>query len=236
MTEHEYMEELAAGYALHALTPDEEAEFVDHLQTCSRCAASLDDHELVAAQLGAMAHFQESDDAPSWESMRDAVIGSRTSQDGDELSKRRHRHHLARRLLLAAAAVVVLLGGGIAIWRSTSNGGGACSAATGCHVVQLDAAGGRSLGAVTVRDARATVTPTHMPAAPTGKVYVLWQKPRAGQATAIGEFTAGSGGPASAGTLVMPYSDTAGFAVSLETAGGAPPAVPSNVLASGATS
>jgi len=97
-------------------------------------------------------------------------------------------------------------------------------------MVKLDA-GSRTLASLVVRDNRVTVTPTDMPAAPTGKVYVLWQLPHNGRAKAIGEFSAGSGAKATT-SLTAPYSDTAAFAVSLEPAGPAP-VMPSNTLASG---
>jgi anti-sigma-K factor RskA len=234
MTDHDRMDELAAGYALHALTPEDESQFEAHLETCPDCAARLKDYEFVAAQLGSMAHYQEHDDSPSWESVR-AAVRDASASSGEVAELGTHRRRLARsqRLLAAAAALVLLAGGGIAIWRLASNGSNStCTVAAGCHVVHLDATGGKTLAAVTVRGDTATVTPTAMPAAPSGKVYVLWQQPRGGGATAIGEFTAGSSGPSATGGLVAPYADTKGFAVSLEAAG-PPPDTPSNLLASG---
>lgn len=234
MTDHDRMEELAAGYALHALTPEDESRFEAHLETCARCAAALESYEYVAAQLGSMAHYQDHDDPPSWESIHAAVVGpAAPAVQVADIDARRHRLNLSRRVLAAAAAVVLIAAGGIAIWRVTSSGStSSCTAAADCHVVDLDAAGGTTIAAVTVRSNTATVTPSAMPAAPAGKVYVLWQQPRDGRATAIGEFTAATGAPTTAGTLITPYADTMLFAVSLEAAGTAP-ASPSNLLASG---
>jgi anti-sigma-K factor RskA len=233
MTEHTYWDELAAGYALHGLSPEEQQAFVEHLATCAECAASVKEHDFVAAQLGAIAHYRGPDaETPSWESLRAAVVG--TPRDADtpiDLASRRRRYDVSRRTLTAAAAAVVLAGGGIATWQLTSGGSSSCSSADGCHRIDLAAAGGATAASVVVRGDTATMTPTAMTAAPAGKTYVLWQQPRDGRAAAIGEFTAASGRPVSV-PLRAPYADTQGFAVSLETAG-PPPAAPSNQLASG---
>lgn len=236
MTDHEQWDELAAGYALHGLAPDEEVAFVDHLETCSVCAASLKEHELVAAQLGSISHFQDIDQAPSWESMRDVILGARPEPSAvADLSAHRRRYNISRRVLAVAAAVAIVAGGGIVTWRLANGGSPSCSASAGCHRIQLDA-GGRTLAAVVVHNDSVTVTPTNMPAAPTGKIYVLWQVPSTGRPTPIGEFTAGSGAPVATSRLSAPYSDTSAFAVSLEQAAGAPPTTPSDTLASGTTS
>jgi anti-sigma-K factor RskA len=235
MTDHEHWDELAAGYVLHGLPPDEQASFVNHLETCARCEESVKEHELVAAQLGTISHYSEPDGAPSWESMRDAIIGSKPvplPAEVTDLSAHRRRYTVSRRVLAAAAAVVVVAGGGVATWR-IATGGSSCSASSGCHEINLDAAGGKKLASVMVQNNTVTVTPTNMPAAPSGKVYVLWQQPRNGRATPLSEFKAAPGSAAPTGDLGAPYSDTAAFAVSLESAAGGPPATPSNTLASG---
>jgi anti-sigma-K factor RskA len=233
MTEHTYWEELAAGYALHGLSAEDENLFVGHLQTCDECAASVKDHEFVAAQLGSMAHYPDPDaEAPSWESIRAAVLDSRPpAAVVSDLAARRRRYDVSRRSLAAAAAVVIVAGGGVATWQLTSGGGSSCSASDGCHRVELDAAGGSAAASLVVRGTQVTMTPTGMTPAPPGKTYVLWQQPRLGRPAAIGEFTAGSPAPVSV-TLLAPYTDTQQFAVSLERSGPPPPA-PSNQLASG---
>jgi anti-sigma-K factor RskA len=229
MTEHEYWDELAAGYALHGLAPDEEIVFIDHLDGCAECAASVGDHEMVAAQLGSIAHYRESDDAvPSWESMRSLVVGTSAGDSTVvDLADRRRRYNTSRKFLAVAAAVAVVAGGGIAGWRLTT-GGSNCSASAGCHTINLDAKGGNTEATVIVRDASVTVHPTGMAAAPAGKVYVLWQLRPDGQPLPIGKFSARPGSPASVGGLNVNYSDTSGFAVSVENANGPTPATPSN--------
>lgn len=48
---HEKFEELAAGWALHALEPQEAAEFAEHLATCAHCQRIVDDLTATAAEL-----------------------------------------------------------------------------------------------------------------------------------------------------------------------------------------
>ena len=188
----------------------------------------------MAAQLGSISHFQDSDQAPSWESMRAAILGARTDEpDVADLSAHRRRYTVSRRVLAVAAAIVLVAGGGIAIWRVDERRvRSSCSTSAGCQQIQLDAASGQTLASAVVRGDTITVTPTNMPNAPSGKTYVLWQQPRGGTATAIGEFTAGTGSPATV-SLHAPLADTQAFAVSLESAAGPPPATPTDMLASG---
>jgi anti-sigma-K factor RskA len=231
MSEHEYWDELAAGHALHALAPDEEVMFLDHLATCQTCAANVSDHEMVAAQLGSIAHYREPDaTTPTWESMRAAIVGEPAGDIVDLGERRQRRYDLSRRSLSAAAAAIVIAGGGVVAWQLTS-GATSCVAAKGCHVIELQAAGGKTAASLTVRNATVTMDASSMSAAPIGKTYVLWQQPRDGRATPIKEFTAGAGSTVSA-SLATPYADTQQFAVSLESAG-PPPKSPSNLLASG---
>jgi anti-sigma-K factor RskA len=233
MTDHARWDELAAGYALHALEPDELAGFITHLEGCERCTENVAHHELLAAQLGSLSQSPDAVTPPSWESIRAAVIGSSPGPAVADLGGRRRR--VVRRVLAAAAAVVLVAGGATLAVRLAGNGGTECSTSAGCHHVALDAAGGKTLASLVVRDDQVSITPTDMPPAPTGKVYVLWQVPRGGKPVPISEFTAGSGGTTPSAALNAPFADTAAFAVSLENSAGGPPPTPSNRLASGTT-
>lgn len=229
-TEHEEWDELAAGYALDALDADEQMRITEHLATCEHCRASVDDHQLVAAQLGAIAHPEVSAEPPSWESIRRSVVGQ-TPDVADLSAHRRRRYELSRRSLSVAAAAVIVAGGGIAIWQGTT-GGSSCSKSDGCHRVELDVAGGKTAANLTVHGQSVTMQTSGMPAAPSGKMYVLWQLPRDGRAEALTTFTAAT--PTAVTTsLDSTYSDTTGFAVSEEAAAPNPPESPSNQLATG---
>jgi len=228
--DHQDWDELAAGYALDALDADERVLFTTHLEDCERCTNSVAEHELVAAGLGAIAHPAESAQPPVWDSIRSAIIN--TPQDQvTTLASRRRRYEISRRTLGAAAAAVLVAGGGIAAWQATGNGN-SCSVSSGCHTVHLDA-GAKPAAVLTVRGNVITMTPTGMTAAPTGKIYVLWQQPRDAKPTAVTEFTAKPDSAPVSATLQAPYADTQQFAVSLEPATGTLPAAPSNLLASG---
>ena len=228
MSGHEHWEELAAGYALDALEPEERDEFVEHLVTCAQCRALVDEHLLVAAQLGSLA----GDDVapPPWSAIRAGVITSPTaSADADVVVLRRRRMPVA---LTAAAAAVVLVGAGAA-WQLTRPSGAqplasaqACRQTADCHVVALDSSAGPA-AQVLVHHGQAAIVPTSMPPLPAGSVWALWQLPRGGAPVLLTEFATGS-----RSTLKVGYGQTAGFAVSRETVG-TTPAAPSDVVAAG---
>ena len=238
MTTHDQWDELAAGYALHALEPDEELRFTEHLAGCAECAASLRDHDLVAAQLGSLAHSDEDVPAPGWNTLRGSIVGTAAP-----VSLEDHRRTRARRqpwLLGAAAAAVLIAGAGVAVWQTQGTSTtpaaraiSACEHRTGCSVIRLHASSGAEPGAVLVSGDRVTMVPLAMQAPPAGKQYVLWQVLRSGAPTPINGFRSAS--DTSSAPLVMSYADTAAFAVSLETTTW-PPSQPSKLLAIGNTS
>jgi hypothetical protein len=231
---HEEYDELAAGYALHALEPDEELVFTDHLAGCARCAAVLDDHSFVAAQLGSLADTEEVR-RPEWTAIRRGIVGD---QPAAVVSLDERRRRLNPRLLAAAAGVALLAGAGAVTWQTTNGGGSsvaaaiaACQSQTSCQVVRLHA-NDADPAVVLVSDGQARVIPVGMKAPAAGQEYVLWQLPRSNGPTAIGEFTDASRGMTT--RLLMPYAETAAFAISLEPSN-TPPSTPTKVLAVGQT-
>jgi hypothetical protein len=259
--DHSRWDELAAGYALDALEPDEELEFTTHLADCARCVALLDQHEFVAAQLGALA-VEDDAAAPEWSSIRDGIIDAappspssatniafseaektnnvtldetRAAPRADELAVRRRSRRPA--LLSAAAGVVLLAAAGVIGWQvsgssSTPASVAACRHDNGCSVVALRA-GSREAAVALVASGQVRVQPLHMPAVPAGQVYVLWQLPKSGSPQPIGEFRDASG-ETSALPLVATYGETAAFAISIESDAKAPTS-PSKVMALGQT-
>jgi hypothetical protein len=80
--DHAHYDELAAGYALHALDPDDELQFLGHAGQCPRCQQSLADYAEVAAALADTAPAAE----PSpqlGDRIMAAAIGDRTRGRGD---------------------------------------------------------------------------------------------------------------------------------------------------------
>ena len=248
MVDHVVWDELAAGHALDALSPDEDLTFTAHIETCKRCQASVDDHSLVAAQLGALAMPEQPLEPPSWASIRTAVMGANPDDaagrddlpasvaDVVDLSDRRRRYAGSRRVLAAAAAVVVIAVGGVVVWHAesgSSSPGVSCGSTPGCHTVALDNDSGVRAASLTVQGDVITMTPTNMSPAPAGSEYVLWQLPADGRPIALKVFTkTGSGAVAKARTRVA-YSDTTSFAVSQERSGPVPPSPRTPLLAVG---
>lgn len=236
---HDQWDELAAGHALHALEPDEERTFAAHLRDCDRCAETLREHELVAAQLGSLAHSDDDETAaPPWAGMRSRVIGPDAPAPVTSLHEHRASRS-ARRILGAAAAVAVLASAGLVGWQvtrhtpsATAQAISACERTAGCSIVRLRASDGSSPGVVLVSEGRATMVPLAMKPPARDRTYVLWQLPRNGKPAAVGAFRT-TEATASA-PLVTPYRDTAAFAVSLEPAGPMP-TQPTDVLAVGST-
>jgi len=239
VTSHDQWEELAAGYALHALEPDEELRFTEHLASCPICSASLGDHELVAAQLGALSYDDEDTDAtPSWSAIRGGVIGEAPVVALDAHRRTRHVRKqpwllgAAAAVIAAAAAVVIVSQGTGSSTPASSRAIASCRHTTGCNVVSLHSSNGAAPGVVLVSAGKATMVPLAMKPPPAGRQYVLWQLLRTGAPVPVAEITDAKS-PSTAG-LVMPYADTAAFAVSLEPSS-VPPAQPTNVIAIGNT-
>jgi anti-sigma-K factor RskA len=243
MTQHEHWEELAAAFALDALEPDERMEFVGHLVTCEQCRDSVDEHSLVAAQLGSLA-AEDALEAPSWSAIRAGIVGDSTppaaaTAPDNVVAFRRHRRRLA---VLGAAAAVAAAVIGVTTWQLSTGSGGpeeiqalssisACQDTEGCHVVALRG-NGKTVGSLLAYGRAVSIVAPEMPSPPAGSTWALWQVPREGAPQLMAEFAEGDGVQ---GVLGMSYADTAGFAVSSEPVG-AIPARPSAVVASGTVS
>jgi len=235
---HDEWDQLAAGYALHALEPDEELAFTRHLADCAECQELLPGHELTAAQLGSLADSADDEAAPPWSAIRTAIIGADTPRVVVPLAAGRRRRG-SPRLLSAAAAVVVLVAAGVIGWRVTSGSPSAssqaiarCAHTAGCAIVRLHASNGANPGVVLVSDGRATMVPLAMRPPAADRTYVLWQLLRNGKPAPVGAFRQTKGDVTA--PLVTPYADTAAFAVSLEPTGPLP-TQPTQVLAVGNT-
>jgi hypothetical protein len=230
MTGHDYWDEQAAGYALDALDDDERNDFESHLDGCSRCRGQVDEHALVAAQLGALAG-DDTAAAPSWSAIRAGVIGDTTQDPTGKTVLLRPR----RAAWLTAAAAVAVLAVSVTAWQTTRGGAGAhplasvnaCRQADGCHVVPLRAADS-SPATVLVDGSDVVLLSTSMPAPPAGHIWALWQVPHTGAPQLLAEFATGD----ARARLRTPYDDTAAFAVSTEKAGTTPTA-PASVVATG---
>ena len=257
---HRRFDELAAGYALHALDSGEALLFVRHARQCGRCQRALAGYADVTAAMAELAPAAE----PSPE-LAERIIaaaasdlvsgdpraipspstgpspGEPRSRPSPQVLPLRRRRRRRVRVAAAAAAATVVIGGGIWGGLAATGGGAApptladCVRAHRCAEVVLTAAAThRPAAKVIIRDGVAYMEPTAMRASPGGEIYVLWQLTGAHTPLAVGSFDIkpGARGPVRIGGLAAPYRSTWAFAVSLEH-GRTIPAKPSRPIALG---
>lgn len=204
---HARYEELAAGHALHALEPEDEQAFVEHLGGCARCQADLAEH---AATLAHLAYAPAPADPPSslLDGIRAGVLASgrevsfpAAQAPVDQLAKARNARRMRRAgtwLGIAAAfALVVSLG----VWNSALRSDrdqqdawgermreavGRMSDATA--TVPLHGEDGALLAVAVVRGADMSLVVDGLPVNDEGTTYVLWGEDRSGDKTAVGAF------------------------------------------------
>lgn len=244
---HEYFEELAAGYSLHALEPGDEQTFLAHLDGCAECRRSLAGFSEVAASLAMTAKDEPPAELPTqvWASIA-------TQLDTDEANGgagavplrsgfRRHQGWLA------VAAGVIAVAVGVVGWNSTRgvSSSSSVSAAVAdcrdnpaCQVVQLSSTQDDNASAyllITGRQVRAATTT--LPAIDAARqTYVLWQMPRDGSPVGLVAFTGASEPIVAQTTLAHPYVATTAFAISREAGTTIPPTPSTPLLIGAATS
>ena len=256
---HGRFDELAAGYAVHALDSDEVLLFVRHARQCGRCQRSLADYADVTAAMAELAPAAEpspelaariiavaasdlvSGDPRAIPSDIDTTTPDQRHRTAPRQPSPRRRPRLVR-VAAAAAAAVVIVGGGI--WgglAATSGHGAASPLLTECarshrcaEVVLTAAATHRAAAKVIVSDGVVYMEPTAMSANPRDEIYVLWQLTGAHTPRAVGSFDIrpGTHGLVRIGDLAAPYRGTWAFAVSLERGRTIPPK-PSHPIALG---
>jgi anti-sigma-K factor RskA len=255
---HARFDELAAGYALHALEPGDEQQFLSHAGHCPVCQQSLASYADVAAALAEAAPPAE----PSPDLGARILAAARADQDrgpagvpaaGADAAApapgaprpRVVPLHGRRRLQAAAAAAAVVIAGA-GIWGGLAATSGApqpplaaCGHSRQCSEVLLtSAAGHRTAAKVVVSAGSVWLLPASLPADNTARqVYVLWQITGAHAPLAVGSFDirGGTSSPIRIGALAASYHNTWAFAVSLER-GRTIPARPSRLVALGQVS
>jgi anti-sigma-K factor RskA len=206
-TGHEQLEELAVGYVMHALEPEEEARFTAHLASCAACERAVREHEETLAEL---AHAAPAVDPPPavLEGIRAAIAPEHLDRGAEapaaDLSSRRDRQVVVveRRWLLAAAAAVSAVVLGLGGWAAVLQGDRAAQTARGDRLAQAVAAlespdaravrlagdDGRVQAVVVAAGGRLSVVVDGLEPNPEGTVYVLWGQDRSGDVRAVAAF------------------------------------------------
>jgi anti-sigma-K factor RskA len=106
--------ELSAAYALHALDPDEQREFEEHLARCEECRRYVADFQETAA---VMAYELEGPAPPP--ALRDRILERARSEQPNVVPLQRRRWAFPATATLAAAATIAAVAFGI--WAFTLN-------------------------------------------------------------------------------------------------------------------
>jgi hypothetical protein len=200
---HTKYEQLAAGYALSALEPEEELAFRGHLAECERCSAALLEHSTTLGHL-AFALSAEEPPASVLEGIRAGVRASRSeglrpvqapSSLADARAKRSARTvRLSSALVAAAASIVMVLGvifvGGVGS-KDPKPANSAFQqlvvslAKPGARVIDLD---GTGQAKAILNGGKISLVVQGLPVNDGKSIYVLWGKSRYGGVRAVGAF------------------------------------------------
>ncbi len=257
---HERFEELAAGYALAALEPEEEAAFMSHLASCSPCGRAVAIHNETLAHLA----YAEAAEPPAalLDSIREGVRASGRASVFPETvaplsldaarARRRPAFALKGAPLWASVAAAITLVISLGIWNTSLRDGRTQQSAWQSRVSQVVAEMGLSsakqvqlkstdgspvvLAVVRGRDVSLVIDGLARNDVTT-TTYVLWQKSRFGDLRAVGAFDVSS-----AHLDVVPHlmltknpADVVSLMVTREKGRRAPALPAAPVLASGST-
>lgn len=247
-------EELAVGFAMHALEPDDDARMRAHVPECARCQQAVRSTQEVAAALGGAVRQYE---PPARLRTRLMAAIEDTPQlhvapmaEPVPLEPRRHRRSggWGRKLLVAAAALIVVAGVGVAGVRFDQLNDRVARQDVRADQLErvlrvvgdpeadravLRTQAGNAVAVLLSGDEDAAVMPVNLPSNDvTRQTYVMWGT-GGRQPVALATFDVAADG---SDVSLLAWSPDArrhgGFAISLEQGREAPPA-PSAVLASG---
>ena len=202
MSDHAKFDQLAAGFALSALEPEDELAFRSHLPECDLCAEALLEH---STTMGHLAYAASSEEPPAsvLEGIRAGVRASRT--DGLrpveapvslDAARARRTVRLSTALVAVAASLVVALGlvfvgGGFSSKAPTTQNAAferilQQQLVPGARSVQLE---GDGRAVAVINGGKVSLVVAGMPVNDqTSSIYVLWGKSRYGGVRAVGTF------------------------------------------------
>jgi anti-sigma-K factor RskA len=256
MSEHTEYEELAVGWALHSLEPDDEERFAEHLPGCGQCRRTVDE---ATATLGRLA--QGVVDARPPAELRSRLLSAAAEipqETGTKVLEQRPSGWAGGgeswvpggRWLLVAVAAVLALAVGMAGWNGALRHDRGVQTALadryqqavvaltrpGARLATLRDSDGKSIATVAARNGKASVVVLGLPTNDQQRTtYVLWGL-KAAKPTALGTFDVlRSGVDVRSVKLSAALDHYPEFAVSRES-GRSAPRKPSTMLASGAVS
>lgn len=247
VSDHGRYDELAAGYALHALEPADERQFRAHFPGCERCEHALAEYTSVTAALadswpaGIRAQIPDEPGRLLGERILAAVSGQEARPN--DLEERRRRRRRTTAAVSAAAAALVIAGGSWAALSGAPPGtqppAAGCVQAGHCRQIVLTSATSHTpVARVIVSGTSVWLVPAGLPAdRDSRQIYVLWQITGTHTPLAVGSFDIGGHAalPVRIGSLAEPFHRTWAFAVSLEH-GRSIPQAPSRPVALGPVS
>lgn len=247
-------EELAVGWAMHSLEPDEESVVRDHLPTCATCQRTVRSTQEVLAGIGGAVRQEQPPPRLRARLMeqiehipQEAPVPHTPRHAAPTPLRPQHRRRTGRVLLAAAAAAAVLAGGGyLGVRVNQLSGEVAASEARtndlnkalslaadpATNRAVLRTGSGEEVAVVLSNPTSGAVVPTNLEPNDSGHVYVVWgASTKAPVPLAVFDVRAGSTDPQLLNWSADAHKHTT-FAVSLEPGRQAPPK-PSEVLAGG---
>jgi hypothetical protein len=225
MSAHEDFEGLAAGYALHALEPEDEQRLAAHLLTCQVCARTIADAaavgaafaELVVANERPSAGLRDRILAAAAAEPRERVVAARTPQavvlpEPVAARSRRgpgegsRRFQVRSRLLVGAMAAIIGVGVAVPVTLSVSGGSSSNNVnpaladalmRPGARLVMLTGdSRSAAAGEAVVTDKSVVLVADRLPENDrSNSTYVLWMAGGTGAPVAVATFDATKDSP-----------------------------------------
>ena len=212
LEEHRAFEELAVGYALHALEPEDELAFEAHLPSCARCERDIADHRESLLQLAQLA--PPADPPPALlDGLRSAVAAeprrppaplplSPLRSVSAPAPRRRSAAGLRRGPVLVAAAAVAAVVLGLGGWNAVLQRDRDALEARGdtfaravdtleradTRTVQLRDDTGEVRVVAVLDDEEMSLVVKGLPPTTSDTVYVVWGQTPSGAVRAVGTF------------------------------------------------
>ena len=182
---HAKYDQLAAGFALSALEPEDEVAFRSHLPGCARCAEALLEHSTTMGHLA----FAASSEEPPASVLEEAPASL-------DAARARRTVRLSTALVGVAASLIVALGLVFVSGGFSNKGGSSENVAFERILQQQLVPGARSVSlsgegrAVAVLNGgKVSLVVSGMPVNDASRsIYVLWGKSRYGGVRAVGAF------------------------------------------------